>query len=461
LISASSYRLTGQYPIKATHDQGGKVDIMASGKAIRLLLATSFPEVEEAVRRALTQAGLEARIQSFPSTGELFEFLEHKSAQPAPGQPPRACADLIVFSEDGLPGRAAERVGEACARLFDGPVILLGSASLDRSRLHLLRRPAPNLVLVEDVQHLPVTIERVLLEREHRQAESRMRAEILRAADTVGQSQKLVTMGRLAGSIAHEINNPLESITNLLYLIAREQGLPVQAQKYLALAQAELKRVVEISKQTLTFSRETAQPTLLLMPDLLEEVLSLYTRRITEKNIHVQREYESHAQILAHPGEIRQVFSNLVSNSLEAMEPGGRLRLRVRDTREQNGQGRPGLRISVADTGTGIPQETRRRLGEPFFTTKGQSGTGLGLWVTQTILRRHGGTLRLRSRTGRDHGTVFTVFLPAASCQASNPASDESHCLPFDRPSGARQFATGKSHPVAADSALEPRVIGY
>jgi signal transduction histidine kinase len=172
-------------------------------------------------------------------------------------------------------------------------------------------------------------------------------------------------------------------------------------------------RVVEISKQALNFNRETANAIRVEPCGLIEDVLALYSRRAQEKRIDIRREYRTDSTITAFPGEIRQVFSNLVSNAIEATASEGRIRVRVSRARLWSDAGQEGLRITIADTGCGIPAQVRRRLGEPFFTTKGQKGTGIGLWLSQSILQRYGGHMQLRSSTlEHRHGTVFTIFLP-------------------------------------------------
>lgn len=227
------------------------------------------------------------------------------------------------------------------------------------------------------------------------------------------ENQKLVTTGRLAASIAHEINNPLEAVMNLLYLLAMETGLTPQGRSFLTSAQAELARVAQISKQALNFNRETRHPVRVEPCGLVEEVLSLYSRRAQEKQIEIRREYRNDRTLTALPGEIRQVVSNLVANAIEATGPGGAIRVRVRTARLWSDEGQEGLRITIADTGCGIPAEVRQRLGELFFTTKGQRGTGIGLWLSHGILQRYGGQFQLWSRTSeRRHGTVFSIFLP-------------------------------------------------
>ena len=235
------------------------------------------------------------------------------------------------------------------------------------------------------------------------------------AERAVRESQRLISIGRLSAEIVHEINNPLESVGNLLYLALHEPGLPERATDYLRTADSELQRVVQISKQTLSFSRESADPVPLHLTDLMDEVINMYSRRIRQKQLVLVQEYSLTHEVVAIPGEIRQVFSNLVTNAIEACAKGGKLHLRIRDSRlGSGGNVMGGARITVSDNGTGIPEAARKRIGEIFFTTKGESGTGLGLWVTKAIVARHGGTMRLRSSTGKRHGTAFSIFLPVA-----------------------------------------------
>jgi signal transduction histidine kinase len=234
------------------------------------------------------------------------------------------------------------------------------------------------------------------------------------ALKAMRESQRLITIGRMSAEIVHEINNPLESVGNLLYLALHEPGIPERACEFLRAAEHEMQRVVHISKQTLSFSRESSEPIPIQVAELMDEVVALYSRRISQKKLSVVREYTAADPVLAFPGEIRQVLSNLVTNAIEASTPEGKLRLRVRQTFQYKakGWGKPGVRITVGDNGSGIPAIARKRLGEIFFTTKGETGTGLGLWVTNAIIARYGGTMRLRSSTGERHGTTFTVFLP-------------------------------------------------
>lgn len=226
------------------------------------------------------------------------------------------------------------------------------------------------------------------------------------------QSEKLAAVGRLAASIAHEINNPLESVTNLLYL-ARGSNPTPEVQEYLDMAERELQRVSAITNQTLRFYKQTTHPSEISCDQLIGGVLNIFQGRLINSNITVGKRKRAHRPVECYEGEIRQVISNLISNAIDAMHPdGGRLYLRSRETRDHH-TGAKGLAITVADTGPGIPPETLARIFEPFFTTKGFSGTGLGLWISQEIVERHKGSLTVRtSRRPGASGTAFILYLP-------------------------------------------------
>jgi len=233
-----------------------------------------------------------------------------------------------------------------------------------------------------------------------------------RAASALMQSEKLAAVGRLAASIAHEINNPLESVTNLLFL-AKESASLEEAQGYLNTAEQELRRMAAITNQTLSFHKQVSSPKTVTCEELLASVLNIYHGRIVNSKLRVETRHRSGQGLLCFDGEIRQVLNNLVSNAIDAMHGnGGRLLLRSRAA-TQFSTGEKGVLITVADTGSGIKPEILHRIFEPFFTTKGQSGTGLGLWVSRDIVARHKGAFRVRSsqRPSRS-GTVFTLFLP-------------------------------------------------
>ncbi len=230
------------------------------------------------------------------------------------------------------------------------------------------------------------------------------------AAAALIQTEKLAAVGRLASSIAHEINNPLEAVTNLLYLSEHVAETPA-AKTYLAAAQQELARVSNIATQTLRFHRQSTNPRETSLEDILENVLTLFQGRIGTANITVERQYRTSRKIVAFAGDLRQVFANLVSNALDATRRGDRIVIRLRDSYACDGK--QGVRVIIADTGVGMSAETRRRLFEPFFTTKSATGTGLGLWVSSDILQNHRARVRVRSRQSNDrHGTVFSIFFP-------------------------------------------------
>ncbi|MGH9596076.1 MAG: ATP-binding protein [Edaphobacter sp.] len=228
--------------------------------------------------------------------------------------------------------------------------------------------------------------------------------------EALRRSEKLAAVGQLASSIAHEINNPLESITNLLYLIRQSESME-DIKHYTALAQGELARVTEITLQTLRFNRQHSRPVEVDMAELSRTVMALYTGRVLVRNIEVEMKLMTAPRVMSLEGEIRQVVNNLVRNALEAMSGGGRLMVRLRPQRNWH-SGVAGVRLTVADTGEGIGPKMRAHLFEPFHTTKEMTGTGLGLWVSKGIIDKHGGHIYARTRSGDGHGTMFSVWLP-------------------------------------------------
>jgi PAS domain S-box-containing protein len=226
------------------------------------------------------------------------------------------------------------------------------------------------------------------------------------------ESEKLAAVGRLASSIAHEINNPLESVMNLLYLAQKEESLP-EVMAYLAQADKQVQRVALITSQSLRFYRQSSKPSAVKCADLLESVLDLYVGRAESAHVAIEPRERSNDSILCLESEIRQVLNNLVRNAIDAMqEQGGRLLIRSRDATDWR-TGERGVVLTIADTGSGISPQTMQQIYKPFFTTKGTSGTGLGLWISNEIIARHHGRLLVRSRQRRGAGgTVFTLFLP-------------------------------------------------
>ncbi len=268
--------------------------------------------------------------------------------------------------------------------------------------VNLLERPVRPETLISTVQGAIRARTRQYEVRDHLQLEKF-------AADALRKSEKLAIVGRLAATIAHEVNNPLAAVINLHYLMAAATSLD-EVKGYLHTADEELARVAEITTQTLRFHRESTIPASVKVADILDSVLKLYERKLAQSNIIVDRHFDRSALISGFAGELRQLIANLVSNAADAMHTGGKLRLRImRATERQNGL-RRGIRVVVADTGGGIPVSIRNKIFEPFITTKIDTGSGLGLWVSSEIVRKHSGALRFRSRLGR--GTVFSIFLP-------------------------------------------------
>jgi PAS domain S-box-containing protein len=236
----------------------------------------------------------------------------------------------------------------------------------------------------------------------------------IQAEEALRQTEKLAAMGRVAGIIAHEINNPLEAITNAFYLLRNHPSLDQEARYYASLADQELQRAAHITRQTLSFYRDSKQPIAVSVTDLLDNVVELQQRPILAGHIVLQKQYRSTGMVRGFPGELRQVFLNLISNAIQAMPSGGTLRLRVTEATEPDTQ-RRGIAISVTDTGNGIRREDAGHLFQPFFTTKSAKGTGLGLWISKGIVQKYEGTIAFRSlHTSRGACTCFRVFLPLA-----------------------------------------------
>jgi PAS domain S-box-containing protein len=224
-------------------------------------------------------------------------------------------------------------------------------------------------------------------------------------------TERLASVGRMAATIAHEINNPLEAVTNLVYL-AKGSAVLDDVQEFLNTIEEELNRISQITRQTLGFYRETIAPSAVRVGEMLNPLISVLGRRARNNDIEIRPEIRQDTEIYAVAGEIRQLIANLLNNSIDAVDAGGLIRIRVGANRS-NGRHPAGIRITVADSGRGILPSARSKLFEPFFTTKRDVGTGLGLWVCTNIVQRHHGSIRVKSSTcpGRSW-TVFSVFLP-------------------------------------------------
>ncbi len=231
------------------------------------------------------------------------------------------------------------------------------------------------------------------------------------AEEALRRSEKLAATGRLAASIAHEINNPLSAVTNSLYLALSDASLTPEVRSLLQTADEELSRVSQITTQTLRFHRQSKAASMADLSDIMHSVLTLFRRRFFGRDIEILNRYGCDARVWCFQDELRQVFTNLVSNALDATANGGKLHVRIC---KASRIGVRGIRVTVADTGCGIPKEILHRIFEPFFSTKDATGIGLGLWVSEGIIRKHSGTVSVRSWTEpHRHGTVFQLFFPS------------------------------------------------
>ena len=234
------------------------------------------------------------------------------------------------------------------------------------------------------------------------------------AEEAVLISERLAATGRISHTIAHEINNPLESLTNLLYLMKGALDKPQVIAGFLETATKELGRVARITKQILSFNREASKPTAILISDVIGDVMALNNRALAEKRLSIRTEWNSSLPIQGFPAQLRQVFSNLIRNAIEASFPDGEIRIRTSDTWFWRGPRKRAVRITIADHGIGIPRENIGRIFDAFFTTKDLKGSGIGLWLCSTIIHEHGGILRVRSTTVPSRsGTCLTVLLPS------------------------------------------------
>jgi PAS domain S-box-containing protein len=223
-------------------------------------------------------------------------------------------------------------------------------------------------------------------------------------------SEKVAVTGRLAASIAHEIHNPLDSVATLHYLLKSEQD-PAKRDEYLTMAQQELSRILQISRAMLSLYRESQTPVEVKLPEVIDSVLLLHDRKLKDAEIQVERRYKSPGIIAAFPGEIRQIITNVIANAMEASGKDGGICVTIRRSSLQDGE--PGTVIEVEDTGSGVDPAIRKKLFQPFFTTKGEKGTGLGLWVSLGIVQKHGGTMEIsNSLSRRMGGACVRIYLP-------------------------------------------------
>jgi signal transduction histidine kinase len=226
-------------------------------------------------------------------------------------------------------------------------------------------------------------------------------------------NENLAATGRLAHVIAHEINNPLEAMSNLLYLAEQSSSDTSDTREYVRQAATELMRISQITKQVLAYHRESKEPVVTRADEVLENVLAMYRSHIMGSKVALQSSVNCCRKIYVRPGEIRQVFSNVISNALDAIGPnGGKLHVRCFNVIDPS-TNRRGVRFLFSDSGSGIPEESLPNIFDAFFTTKGIEGSGVGLWLSMDLVTKNGGDIRVRTRTrGPYRGTLFAIFLP-------------------------------------------------
>jgi signal transduction histidine kinase len=366
----------------------------------RVLVLAHFGRDSELLRAFLKRHGFSCHLLASPE--ELPREIDRGAA-------------TAIITEESLRGPSEQWRGQLTLQppWSDFPLIILtGSHGLSvSSRLSLLRQLG-NVTLVER----PIRSENLLsavdsaLRARMRQYE--VRDFVRRQAESeeaLRRTEKLAVAGKLAASIAHEINNPLTAVTNLLFLVRSATDLQ-EAHHYSAIAEDELRRVSEIANHTLRFHRSAKGPEHVEVAQLLDSAIVLFRAKLRNQEIKVTVQCDTGCSLICSLGEIRQVLVNLIANAIDAMRRGGNLLLRGSRAPHPI-TSKPGIKLSVVDHGEGISAEARSRLFEPFFTTKGNIGTGLGLWLTKDIVDRHGGFIRARNHR-REHGAVFSFWLP-------------------------------------------------
>ena len=237
--------------------------------------------------------------------------------------------------------------------------------------------------------------------------------------EALRRSERLAATGRLVATIAHEINNPLDALSNLMHLLQKNSSLDESAAELVDLAEREVRRLSNISRQTLAPHRETKFPVVTNIAELLNDVCAMYRPHLQSAKIEVDRNFEIPGEVTIYPSELRQVFTNLITNAIDAIGQHGRLALSVQRAPEDQ------IKVKIRDTGCGIPKENLDSIFEPFFTTKGEQGTGIGLWVIKGIVDKFGGRIEVQSSTTGETGTTFSIFLPASKANGGTGDGQE------------------------------------
>jgi signal transduction histidine kinase len=375
---------------------------MANDLSLRVLVLAQFGRDAE-----LLQSFLQRHQYSSHRVSDAEDFFRELD---------RGAATAIITEESlKLPIEEWRKRLEMQPTWSDFPLIILTSSgtnpSIPSARLSSLRFLG-NVTLVERPIRSESLLSAVETTLRARIRQYEVRDFMSRQADSeeaLRRTEKLAVAGRLAASLAHEINNPLTSVTNLLFLVRSARDLE-EAQKWATLAEDELRRVTEISNHTLRFHRSSRGPERVAVCTLLESAVVLFRAKLRNQKIDANIACDKDVQVFCALGEIRQVLVNLIANAVDAMPGGGKLLLRGTKIPHPKTSAR-GVRISVVDHGSGISQTTRHKLFEPFFTTKGNTGTGLGLWLTKDIIDRHQGFIRVHNHN-HPRGAVFSIWIP-------------------------------------------------
>jgi signal transduction histidine kinase len=329
-----------------------------------------------------------------------------------------AGAGVVIIAEEALPQSEIDLwVEEVHAQpSWSDLFFIILTISGERSQKRMLaHQPLGKMELLERPVRPDTFMGTVLAALRSRRRQYEMRDQLVAVRlsdDALRKSEKLAVAGRLALSISHEINNPLEAVTNLLYLIKLSPSLP-DVKAFAETAALELARVSEIVTQTLRFYRSPNKPTVVHIGEIVDSALTLYNSRIASAEIIVERDFRDCSPIIANSGEIRQVTLNLIGNAVDAIGRRGRLRIRAANARRHSNGSLRGVRLTIGDTGSGINPQVRDSLFEPFVTTKGATGSGLGLWLSSQIVRKHGGTIQVKSCVLPSRsGTTFSIFIP-------------------------------------------------
>jgi two-component system NtrC family sensor kinase len=382
---------------------------------LRILLLEDSPLDAELTISTLKAGGIECHVHRVETREEYQQAIDERNFDVI-------LADYALPTFDGV--SALKIAAVQCPEI---PFIFVSGSIGEELAIECLKQGATDYVLKERMVRLVPCVNRAL--REARDRRDRKRAE-----EALMHNEKIAMLGRLAATVAHEINNPLSSVTNVLYLLSTQPELTNDSRVLIEMAQNELKRVADISHQTLSFYRESAHVVALDVAEVIEGVLWLFDKQIRHKNIVVERRIEYRQKFAAFPGELRQALSNLISNAIHAIRPNGRMIIRVHESVRRS-TGERGVCFVIANNGTGIARTDRHLIFEPFFSTKGENGTGLGLWVTKGIIEKHKGTIRVRSTQGEvGSGTTFSIFLPFQQETLKMTNSPASTSLPSNNP---------------------------